>query len=138
MDSFHLPDAPEQHIKRIVLHRMDRCAVCHREFEIDDIRVLSRKPDMWMMLVECTDCHARNFVAAVLNDGDPDEARLALRRLSDEAREGGLGVGTVEPPIEPAPPGADAPISAHDVLEMHEFLRAFDGDFRRLFRAARG
>ena len=81
MDSTNRPDAPDQHIKRIVLHRMDRCAVCHHAFEIDDIRVLSRKPDMWMMLVECTDCHARNFVAAVLNDGDPDEARLALRRL---------------------------------------------------------
>jgi hypothetical protein len=133
MDSFNRPDAPEQHIKRIVLHRMDRCAVCHHAFEIDDIRVLSRKPDMWMMLVECTDCHARNFVAAVLNDGDPDEARLALRRLSDEARE-----QRVEPPLEPAPPAADGPISAHEVLEMHEFLQAFDGDFQKLFRVARG
>ena len=81
MDSFNRPDAPEQHIKRIVLHRMDRCAVCHHEFELDDIRVLSRKPDMWMMLVECTDCHARNFVAAVLNEMAPDDRTALLEEL---------------------------------------------------------
>ena len=131
MDFSNGPDAPDQHIKRIVLHRMDRCAVCHHEFEIDDIRVLSRKPDMWMMLVECTDCHSRNFVAAVLDDGDPDEARLALRRLSDEATS--LPRSST-PPVAPAEP-VD-PVTADDVLDMHLFLDGFDGDFRRLF--ARG
>ena len=127
MDASNVPDAPDQQIKRIVLHRMDRCSVCHREFDLDDIRVLSRKPDMWMMLVECTECHARNFVAAVLNDGDPDEARLALRRLSNEAiaeRRGGL----LDAPTEPVDP-----ITIDEVLEMHEFLKDFDGDFKRHF-----
>ena len=128
MDFPNGPDAPDQHIKRIVLHRMDRCAVCHHEFQIDDIRVLSRKPDMWMMLVECTDCHSRNFVAAVLDDGDPDEARLALRRLSDEASS--LPRSSA-PPLAPAEPVE--PVTADDVLDMHLFLNDFDGDFRRLF-----
>jgi hypothetical protein len=123
-------NAPDLHIKRIVLHRMDRCSVCHREFELDDIRVLSRKPDMWMMLVECTDCHARNFVAAVLNDGDPDEARLALRQLSDEA----VAAGGDEPPSDVTPA---ARIGNDDVLDMHEFLADFDGDFKRLFARRR-
>ena len=124
-------NAPDQQIKRIVLHRMDRCAVCHRAFELDDIRVLSRKPDMWMMLVECTDCHARNFVAAVLNDGDPDEARLALRRLSDEAG--------AQHRFEPAGPVAEPvpPVTIDDVLDLHEFLADFDGDFKRLFAQRR-
>jgi hypothetical protein len=75
----------EVRIKRIVLNRMERCIVCHHQFETDDITVISRERDMWTMLVECTDCHARNFVAAVLNDGDPEEAQLALRRLSERA-----------------------------------------------------
>ena len=128
MDFPNGPDAPEQHIKRIVLHRMDRCAVCHHEFEIDDIRVLSRKPDMWMMLVECTDCHSRNFVAAVLDDGDPDEARLALRRLSDEATSLPRSAAPSDSPAEPVDP-----ITAEDVLDMHLFLEGFDGDFKRHF-----
>jgi hypothetical protein len=120
-------DSSERQIKRIVLDRMDRCSVCHRSYSADDVHVLSRKPDMWMMVVQCDDCHARNFVAAVLNNGDPDEARLALRQLSAEAAN------------EPAPeeiierPEVGPPVTVDDVLDMHEFLKRFDGDFRRHF-----
>ena len=121
----------EVQIKRIVLNRMQRCVVCHREFEPDDIHVLSRKPDIWTMLVECTECHARNFVAAVLNDGDPQEAQLALRRLSQAALE---AAADDEPAIEPEAPPRGEPVTAGDVVDMHEFLKTFDGDFRALFR----
>jgi hypothetical protein len=114
-------DATEKQIKRIVLDRMDRCGVCHHAFAPDEIHVISRRPDMWMMVVECEECHARNFVAAVLNDGDPDEAQVALRRLSQ---------GDARPDAAPLGP----PVDAHDVLEMHDFLRDFNGDFLRLFR----
>jgi hypothetical protein len=84
------------------------------------------------MLVECDECHARNFVAAVLNDGDPEEAQLALRRLSESV------LKNVEETREPAviaeaPPSGD-PITAGDVVDMHQFLRDFEGDFRSLFR----
>jgi len=127
-------DTSEKQIKRIVLDRMERCSVCHRGFESDDIRVLSRRADMWMMVVECTECHARNFVAAVLNDGDPREAQLALRRLSQgDAEPEGIGQGgrRGKQPAEPPKP----PVTVDDVLDMHEFLQGFDGDFQRLFRA---
>ncbi len=115
-------------IKRIVLNRMERCSVCHHGFEPEDIHVLSRKADMWMMVVECTECHARNFVAAVLGDGDPSEAQLALRRLSE-------GYAEAEAD-EPAAGERGAPVSVDDVVDMHEFLRDFDGDFQRLFRTS--
>ena len=119
-------DTSEVQIKRIVLNRMERCGVCHHVFVADDIHVLSRKPDMWMMVVECTECRARNFVAAVLNDGDPSEAQLALRRLSEAAVRG-------ESPGSPSAPSRP-PVTADDVLDVHEFLRDFDGDFRSLFK----
>jgi len=127
--------APETQIKRVVLNRMQRCGVCHHDYAQDDIQVLSRKPDMWMMVVECTECHARNFVAAVLNDGDADEAQLALRRLSDQAPpsipERAL------PELEALPATGDGkPVSAANVVDMHEFLAGFDGDFRQLFGVA--
>ena len=73
-------DTSERQIKRIVLDRMERCSVCHRGFEPDDVHVLSRKSDMWMLMVSCGECNARNFVAAVIGDGDAEEAQLALRR----------------------------------------------------------
>lgn len=120
-----MDNTSEKQIKRVVLNRMERCSVCHHEFVQDDIRVVSRTQDMWMMVVTCTECHARNFVAAVLGDGDPAEAQLALRRLSEEP------AGIDAQPEDTLPAGD--PVSIDDVLEMHEFLSGFDGDFGRLF-----
>jgi len=123
----------EVRIKRIVLNRMERCVVCHHQFHPDDITVISREREMWTMLVECTDCHARNFVAAVLNDGDPEEAQLALRRLSEQAvrevKDAGLPEIVTEAPFVEQ----HEPVSASDVVDMYEFLTGFDGDFKTLF-----
>jgi hypothetical protein len=119
-------DTSERQIKRIVLERMDRCSVCHRAFEPDDIHVISRKPDVWMMVVQCVDCHARNFVAALVGDGDPTAAQMALRQLSAEQRSGLI---ELEPELEE--PGE--PVNVDDVTEMHEFLDSFDGNFKSLF-----
>ena len=122
----------EVQIKRIVLDRMERCGICHRDFGPDDIHVISRKPDLWTMLVECEECHARNFVAAVLNDGDPQEAQLALRRLSESALKQVRDES--EPAIELEAPPSGEQVTAGDVVDMHEFLQEFEGDFQGLFR----
>ncbi len=128
---------PDVKMKRIVLDRIARCSVCHRDFNTDDVHIINRKPDMWTMLVECTDCHSRNFVAALMNDGDPDDAQLALRQLSDKAiRE--LTAGSDVPRYEPEGPIDGDPVSASDVIDLHSFLNSFDGDFKRLFQAPKG
>ena len=121
-------DTSEKQIKRIVLDRMERCSVCHRGFEPDDVHVLSRKSDMWMLMVSCGECQARNFVAAVIGDGDAEEAQLALRRLGEEHVRTRTGI---EPEDEGEP---GEPVSVDDVIEMHQFLQGFDGDFKALFR----
>lgn len=123
-------DTSERQIKRIVLERMDRCGVCHRSFGPDDVHVLSRKPDVWMMVVQCVDCQARNFVAALIGDSDPDEARTALRQLSVEHQS---EIVEIESDAEPV----GDPVGVDDVLDMHEFLTSFDGDFNALFRRSR-
>jgi hypothetical protein len=120
-------DTSERQIKRIVLERMDRCSVCHRTFGPDDVHVLSRKPDVWMMVVQCVDCQARNFVAALIGDSDPAEARSALRQLSIEHQS-----EIVE--VEPEPEKTGDPVSVDDLIDMHEFLNSFDGNFQSLFR----
>ncbi len=125
----------EVRIKRIVLNRMERCIVCHHQFHSDDITVISREREMWTMLVECTDCHARNFVAAVLNDGDPEEAQLALRRLSEQATSGPKGTGSLEIVTEAPLAEFGDPISASDVVDMYQFLDEFDGDFKALLES---
>ena len=121
-------DTSEKQIKRIVLDRMERCSVCHRGFEPDDVHVLSRKADMWMLMVSCSECQARNFVAAVIGDGDAEEAQLALRRLGEKHVSARIDI---EPEDEGEP---GEPVSIDDVLEVHEFLQGFEGDFQALFR----
>lgn len=124
-------DTSEKQIKKIVLNRMERCTVCHHNFAPEDIHIVSRKPDLWTMVVACAECNSRNFVAAVLGDGDPAQAQLALRKLSEQ----GPASDEDGAPDEPALPAGDA-VSVDDVLEMHGFLKQFDGDFSRLFRAS--
>ena len=119
-------DTSEKQIKRIVLDRMERCSVCHRGFEPDDVHVLSRKSDMWMLMVSCGECQARNFVAAVIGDGDAEEAQLALRRLGEEH----VRTRTDIEPEDDGEPGE--PVSVDDVIEIHQFLQGFDGDFKAL------
>lgn len=126
-------EASEGQIKRIVLKRMGRCRVCHRSYTGDDVSVVSRKPDLWMMVVECLECHAKNFVAAVLGEGDPAQAELALRRLSTGAELVVDGGNEVPSSLVPADP-----VSAGDVADMHVFLRDFDGDFASYFRKQPG
>ena len=99
----------EGHIKNIVVRRLDRCRVCHRQYEAGDVNIISRQDEIWMMSVECTDCHARNFVAAVLNEGDPAQAELALRRLT-ELNEQLLPIESIER-IEESPPTATDPVN---------------------------
>jgi hypothetical protein len=123
-------EASERQIKRIVLDRMERCSVCHRGFESDDVHVLSRKSDMWMLMVSCSECHSRNFVAAVIGDGDAEEAQLALRRLGEEHLRSRTDV-ELEQTDEPGDP-----VSVDDVIEVHRFLQEFDGDFKALFRGS--
>jgi hypothetical protein len=128
---------PDVNIKQIVLRNMHRCVVCHREYNTDDIEIISRKSDIWTMLVECDDCHARNFVAAVLNDADPQEAQLALRRLTEEViiqGEQELEDESAEPAIMPEGSTDGPVVTASDVIDMHTFLNDFDGDFSALFR----
>ena len=122
-------EADDGQIKRIVLKRMGRCRVCHRSYTDDDVSIVSRKPDLWMMVVECLDCHAKNFVAAVLNEGDPAQAELALRRLS----EGSELIFEADDPDEGELPETRQ-VTAGDVADMHSFLRNFDGDFIAYFR----
>ena len=127
-------DASERTMKQIVLQRMGRCRVCHRTPSPDDIETVSKESDVWTMVVQCPDCHARSFVAAVLNEADADKAAVALRRMSEGEISLELGEGEVEY-VEVDDEPAGEPVDVDDVLELHDYLDTFDGNFRRLFSA---
>ena len=124
-------DSNENRIRRIVLQRLTLCRVCHRPHESEDVQVISQNPDVWMMVVECPDCHTRSFVAAVVDEKQADQAKIALRRLAGEhelhsldALDSGDGMQAQ---------AQSEPVSEEDVSTMHEFLETFNGDFKALF-----
>nr|MBA2290684.1 hypothetical protein [Chloroflexia bacterium] len=60
-----------------------------------------------------------------------------LRQLSDKAiRE--LTSGSDVPRYEPEGPIDGEPVTASDVIDLHTYLKTFDGDFKRLFQAPKG
>jgi hypothetical protein len=112
-------------VRRIVLSVVEECSRCRQRFSIEDLRVVGRNGNLWVLAVRCPTCEAQAFVAAVVGeyeDGTTIEATAieladASEHMSDESD--------------------DEPISVDDVLDMHEFLEAFDGDFFHLFSRRR-
>lgn len=122
-------------IKHMVLQQLNRCVVCHREYEVTDISSVQRKPGVWTLMVECEQCHSRNYIAAVTQDGNPEEAIFEVRSLTERAmQDASLHNVDNDEMSEAAVQKGGEPVSAVDVLEMHDFLQDFDGDFERLFR----
>lgn len=123
-------------IKHLVLQQLNRCVVCHRHYELTDITSVQRKPGVWTLMAECEQCHSRNYIAAVTNDGSAEDAMLEVRSLTERAMQD-VSLRTLHPEeiLEAEVPPQGDPVSAVDVLEMHEFLADFDGDFANLFRS---
>ncbi len=121
-------DKSEKQIRRIVVERMDRCNVCHRSFIEDDVEVVSRKEDIWMMVVQCKDCHSRAFVAALVGDATVTSPMGQLFDLAATNHPFDAMEDATSSDVE------TAPVNVDDVLAMHEFLESFDGDFRGFLR----
>ena len=97
-----------------------RCGVCGEHYEGENVRILGHYTDLWFLSVYCPGCHSQGLVAAVLNEGRQPELVIDL---TDE---------------EYAKFSEMAAVDADDVLDLHDFLKEFDGDFSRLFSKEEG
>jgi hypothetical protein len=91
-----------------------RCPICRRGFQHEHVRVAARHEQLWIVSVRCRTCRNQQVFWIALKDGEtlePDE----LSEVDHEYLADG------------------APICANDVLDMHEFLQQFNGDFVGLF-----
>lgn len=78
------------------------------------MRVAARHEQLWIVSVRCRRCRHQQVFWVARNRDDED----ALTDLSadEEAR-----FSLMEP------------VTGDDILDVHEFLEGFDGDFKRLF-----
>lgn len=91
------------------------CSVCGRRYEAGDVNILYHQRELWFMSVSCQSCRTKGLVAALIKGGE--KARFVTDLTEkDMAR------------LKEAPP-----VNADDVLDVHNFLEGFDGDFSSLF-----
>jgi uncharacterized protein YkuJ len=114
-------ESNEFDVRRTVVSVLEQCAKCKHNYSLDDARVIERQGELWVLSVRCSHCETQAFVAAVV-DGDAaeiddiDQAEVAVEIVEDEIAE---------------------PVTTDDVLDLHEFLDDFDGDFQALFHRRR-
>ena len=103
----------ERLIKRLMTSI--KCDLCGQHYEGYNIDVLGHSEELWFLRALCSSCHAQCLVAAVVK----------------ESRRHGLNTDLTDVELDKFV-GVDV-IRADDVLDMHNVLKDFDGDFSRLF-----
>jgi hypothetical protein len=94
------------------------CSSCGRSYRPSQIRVLAQREELFFVKLSCRGCgtHSVAIVTIQVDEGEPAQ----------------LDAGDLQEPLEHAPDG-DSAVTGEYLLEMHDFLRGFDGDFRGLF-----
>lgn len=88
-----------------------RCQVCRREFDREHMRLAARHDQLWIVSVRCRLCRNQEVFWITPKDFDVDGIVAAER-----AKSAG----------QPA-------ITGDDLLDVHQFLKEFDGNFKELF-----
>jgi len=101
-------------IKRLVTSI--KCGVCGQGYEVDDIDVLGHREDLWFLRAFCSACHTQCLMAAVVKESAQPEVITSdfTEAELDKFRKMGR-------------------LTADEMLDMHNFLKGFDGDFSRVF-----
>ena len=100
-------------IKRLMASM--KCGVCGQTYEAGSINILGHYEDLWFLNALCPACHSRCLVAAVIKEGKVLEITTDLTEAElDKFKNAGS-------------------LAADEVLDMHNFLKDFEGDFSRLF-----
>ncbi len=92
-----------------------KCGACGQRYEVDNVDVLGHQEDLWFLSVFCSACQIQCLVAAVVKEGKAPKVTTDLTEAEwDKFKK------------------MDK-LTADEVLDMHSFLKGFDGDFSQLF-----
>jgi ribosomal protein S27E len=91
-----------------------KCTSCGQNYQMRDVKILGNHYSLYFLEVSCSSCHNRFLITAVINDKNTDsvsdltDAEFNKFKLSRT-------------------------LNDDDVLDMHSYLKEFDGDFCGLF-----
>ena len=92
-----------------------KCTGCGQKYEMRDVKILGNHQDLYFLQVTCSSCHSRYLITAVVNDKNNPEI------VSDLTGEELTKFNQTAAP------------DTNDVLDMHAYLKDFNGDFSGLF-----
>src|SRR4030042_611573 len=98
----------EEHVKNLVINF--KCVHCNQRYEPGNANnVVEHDEDLWIFAVYCPSCKINSLLAAVIKEGGVLEVVTDL----SEAEQAEFSI----------------PICSDNILDMHVFLKDFDGDF---------
>jgi hypothetical protein len=92
--------------------RYYNCPVCGRSLKGCDVQVLSHEDERFHLQVTCAQCQVTFVVVLAIAGGAVEE------------------IGAAEPVEEPVP--APEPISVDEILDLHVYLKSFQGTLKEL------
>lgn len=101
------------------------CPACRRRYRGSRMRLLAEREGLFFVDLDCSRCGSHT-VAIVTVEADDSDFTIEVSDV--------VGEDEIEHLGEPLPPGA-APVTADDVLEMHQFLNRFQGSLGELLEA---
>lgn len=122
-------DEAQQRIKRLIHAAVTRCGACRRRYTLDDFAIIGHREHLWIVTVICEGCRNQGFITAIVEGHDGAGERPALPPGPD--RRGRLSEFT---PGDQARFAVARPVGLDDLLDLHDFLDDFDGDFAALLR----
>ena len=99
-------------IKRLM--SLAKCQACGQHYELNNIRVFGHQKNLWLVALSCSACHARHLAMIRIEE---DAVPNIVTDLTEAELEKFSGQGL---------------LTADDVLDMHNFLKDFDGDLFQL------
>lgn len=105
----------EGQIKKILASM--KCGICGQKYEGTNIKILGHRDELWFLSVFCQSCCSQGLVAAVVKEGRETEFITDLKPEEIQRFKDKDG------------------IQADDVLDVHQFLKTFNGDIASLFSA---
>jgi len=92
-----------------------KCSACGQHYQADNIDVLGHEENLWFLRVSCPACQTQYLVAAIIEE---DRAPEVITDLSKAELDRFRNMDRLTP---------------DDMLDMHNFLKDFDGDFSQFF-----
>jgi len=98
----------EAFLKR--LFSMVKCESCGNDYEVAGIEILGHEDNLWLFSASCSHCQNQGLVAIVVKEVKTTGILTDLTEAEYERFSRGVMVGV------------------DDVLDMHNFLKEFEGD----------